>query len=98
MFQSEHVYALARSIPPGKVATYGQLAALLGMPNAARAVGAAMRCCKSRSVPCHRVLFHDGSLCREDSLTFLQRQMLASEGVSFLPNGKVDLKAHRWNP
>ena len=57
----QRVYELARRIPAGKCASYGQLALMLGNPRAARAVGYAMRACKDPAVPCHRVLRGDGS-------------------------------------
>ena len=57
------VRAVVASIPKGKVATYGQVAALAGHPGAARAVGMVMRTNKdTKAVPCHRVVGADGSL------------------------------------
>ena len=55
-------YDIVRQIPPGKVATYGQVARLAGMPRCARTVGYAMAGCTDPSVPCHRVVGADGSL------------------------------------
>ena len=52
----QRVYELARRIPAGRCASYGQLALMLGNPRASRAVGYAMRACKDPAVPCHRVL------------------------------------------
>lgn len=49
-------YDIVRRIPPGSVATYGQVARLAGMPRCARAVGYAMARCRDGSVPCHRVV------------------------------------------
>ena len=57
----QRVYELARRIPAGRCASYGQLALMLGNPRASRAVGYAMRACKDPAVPCHRVLRGDGS-------------------------------------
>ena len=53
---------IVRQIPAGKVATYGQIARLAGMPRCARLVGYAMAGCRDASVPCHRVVGTDGSL------------------------------------
>ena len=97
----ERVYAIARQIPPGNVATYGQLAALAGQPRAARIVGGAMsRCPEGNGVPCHRVIRRDGTLC--DAFVFgisgLQRQLLLSEGVTFLSDGRVDMEECLWRP
>lgn len=96
----EQIYALARRIPQGSVATYGQLAILAGRPRAARIVGGIMsRCPREKQVPCHRVIHKDGSLCAEEAfgINGLQRQLLLSEGVSFLPDGRVDMRACQWD-
>lgn len=98
---AQQVYALARAIPPGKVATYGQLALLSGKPRAARVVGGIMsRCPKGNGVPCHRVIRKDGALCDEWAfgISGLQRQLLLSEGVLFLPDGRVNMERCLWRP
>ena len=98
---NERVYAAARRIPRGKVATYGQLAALAGQPRASRIVGGAMsRCPEGNGVPCHRVIRRDGSLCGElvFGISGLQRQLLLSEGVVFLPDGRVNMAECLWRP
>ena len=59
---SRRLYALVRQIPPGQVATYGQLALLLGNPRMSRAVGTALSACRDDSIPCHRVVGTNGSL------------------------------------
>ena len=86
-----------RRIPRGRVATYGQVAALLGRPRAARAVGWAMRHCPG-DVPWHRVVNAAGGISRrarmESMLT--QRMLLIREGVA-LRNGRVQLRRHRWS-
>ena len=96
---SENVYAAVRRIPKGKVANYGTVAFLAGKSHAARGVGFILnRCRESDSVPCHRVVFKDGSLCA--GYVFggqdIQRDMLVSEGVTFLPDGRVDMVACSW--
>ena len=58
----EAVYQIVRQIPKGKVATYGQIAMLAGSPRASRIVGAAMFRAPA-GLPCHRVLYRDGTLC-----------------------------------
>ena len=91
---------MVRRVPQGRVVSYGQIARLLGKPRASRIVGDAMRRCEERDVPCHRVLFQDGRLCGgfafggED----IQRGILKSEGVIFLPDGRVDMERCRWQP
>ena len=90
------IYELVRRIPPGKCATYGQLAVLAGSPRAARVAGSALRLCRDPSVPCHRVLRSDGSV----TCAFppgLQRAMLEAEGVVFTPGGTVDWDRCRWD-
>lgn len=93
----KRVYHLVAEIPKGKVATYGQLAMMAGSPRASRIVGAAMFRAPD-GLPCHRVIYSDGSLCCDRAFggKEIQRQMLEGEGVTFLPDGRVDLKRHLW--
>lgn len=93
----ERVYQLVAQIPRGKVATYGQLALLAGSPRASRIVGAAMYRAPA-GLPCHRVLYRDGTLCCDQAFggKEIQRQLLEAEGVPFLPGGRVDLKRCLW--
>ena len=94
------VYDMVRQIPEGRVATYGQVARLVGWPRRARYVGFAMHASPGMDggVPCHRVVFADGSL--PPGYAFggpeAQRRLLEAEGVGFLANGKVDLSRYRW--
>lgn len=95
---TQKIYALARSIPKGKVATYGQLAKIAGNPNAARAVGTAMRCNPDiPATPCHRVVASDGSLTGYSAGKGIstKRTMLETEGVLF-KGEKVDLARSQW--
>ncbi len=96
------VYRLVRRIPRGKVVTYGQVAAILGHPRAARAVGHALRMLPpvlSRSVPWQRVINSAGRIsCRGDvERPDLQRALLENEGVCFSRSGRVDLRRVRWD-
>jgi methylated-DNA-protein-cysteine methyltransferase-like protein len=89
------VWRLVRRIPRGRVATYGQIAALLGRPRAARAVGHAMRGCPV-DVPWHRVVNASGGIsvrARMESM-LTQRMLLVREGVP-LRNGRVRLRDYR---
>ena len=62
---NEKFYRVIANIPEGRVASYGQVALLAGRPRAARAVGAALRHVPDHlELPCHRVVFSDGSLCK----------------------------------
>jgi len=94
------VYRLVRRIPRGKVATYGQLAALLGRPCAVRAVGSALRRLRGPmvdAVPWHRVLNAAGRVSfRDGEGPELQRELLRREGVRFRRGGSVDLARVGW--
>ena len=93
------VYAAVRRIPAGKVATYGQIAMLAGSPRASRIVGGALhRNPEPGNTPCHRVVFRDGSLAPGFAFggTGAQRALLEAEGVTFLPDGRVDMARHQW--
>lgn len=94
----KRIYRLVSQIPTGCVATYGQLAAMAGSPRASRIVGAAMYRAPA-GLPCHRVIYSDGTLCCDQAFggKEIQRGILEQEGVTFLPNGKVDLKRHLWS-
>lgn len=91
------VYQAVGRIPCGRVTTYGQLALLAGRPKAARIVGCAMAQAPG-GLPCHRVLYRDGSLAHPDVFggEGVQRQLLENEGVPFLPDGRVDLDRCLW--
>jgi O-6-methylguanine DNA methyltransferase len=94
----QKIYLLCSSIPKGKVATYGQLARLVGKPKAARAVGGFMRTNPDAPVvPCHRVVASDGSLTGYSALGGIvkKKKMLLAEGVVFI-NNKVDLSVSQW--
>ena len=96
----EAFYQVVRAIPSGKVATYGQIARLAGMPRCARTVGYAMASCTDPSVPCHRVVdrFGGTKACFDTCAPGTQRAMLEAEGVLFRPDGTVDLEHCRWEP
>jgi methylated-DNA-protein-cysteine methyltransferase-like protein len=93
---AQAVWRLVRRIPRGRVATYGQLAGLLGRPRAARAVGHAMHGCP-RDVPWHRVVNARGGISRRARMESMvtQRILLIREGVA-LRSGRVMLARHHW--
>lgn len=97
----ESVWRLVRRVPPGRVVTYGQVAAMLGHPRAARTVGWAMHSLpEGGDVPWWRVLNAQGRSsidCLEHSAD-LQRQLLEQEGVVFDQKGYVDLRIFQWRP
>lgn len=98
------LYKLVRRIPSGKVATYGQLAALAGLPRHARHVGTALaRTPGSLKIPWHRVVNAQGriSLRRinwQSGSDDLQRILLEAEGVVFDGSGKIRLADYQWVP
>ena len=95
----ERIYAAVRRIPRGKVSTYGWIAALAGIPGAARQVGYALHALPSHTtVPWHRVINAQGriSLRRGGGHELEQRFLLEAEGVTFDAAGRVRLDAFGW--
>jgi methylated-DNA-protein-cysteine methyltransferase-like protein len=94
------VYRVVRRVPRGKVVTYGQVAAILGQPRGARAVGTALAALDGPMlalVPWQRVINAAGRCSQRDGLAAdLQRRLLEREGVRFDRRGHVDLKRVRW--
>ena len=84
-----------RRIPAGRVATYGDVAALAGKPRAARAVGNIMRDCRLPDVPCHRVIAAGGRLGGYGGQEVAKRALLTHEGVAFHGRRIADFKAVR---
>jgi methylated-DNA-protein-cysteine methyltransferase-like protein len=91
------VYVAVRAIPRGRVATYGQVARLLGVARGARAVGWALRALspsRAQRVPWHRVVGAGGRISlRAGTGPLVQRRRLLREGVTFR-QGRVDLRRH----
>lgn len=95
------VYENVKKIPKGKVATYGQIAAMCGSPMAARAVGYALHANPDPSeIPCHRVVNRHGRLAAAYVFGGLdeQRIRLENEGVEVNEENMVDLKKFLWQP
>ncbi len=93
------IYDIVRRIPPGRVATYGQIARLAGMPRGARIVSYALSACPADSdLPCHRVVDRFGGTKAVFDILApgTQRAMLQAEGVLFDAEGRVDLARCRW--
>lgn len=89
----EEIYSVVAQIPPGKVLSYGQVAALAGRPQNARMAGQAMWTADGRGLPCHRVVNSAGRTAQSWPK---QRGLLEDEGVTFRRNGCVDMKRHAW--
>jgi methylated-DNA-protein-cysteine methyltransferase-like protein len=92
----QRIYAAVRRIPAGRVATYGQIADVAGLPRQARQVGYALHQCP-KTLPWHRVINAQGriALPPDSTSALTQRRRLEDEGIVFL-NGRVDLTRYRW--
>jgi len=93
----QKVYALAKQIPKGKVATYGQLAKMAGSPGASRAVGMCMKNNPdAKTIPCHRVVSSTGALTGYAfGGTSVKKEKLIKEGVAF-SGDKANLTLSQW--
>jgi methylated-DNA-protein-cysteine methyltransferase-like protein len=91
------VYKTIKKIPAGKVATYGQIAQIIGTRDARR-VGHALHANRDINVPCHRVVNKDGRLAPNFAFDGAreQRKRLLGEGVEFIDEMHVNLKKHLW--
>ena len=88
------ILSVVEEIPEGSVATYGQIARLIGRPKNSRLVGKVLSMSQFYGdYPCHRVVNHAGRLAPGWDM---QRELLADEGVEFKPNGNVDMKRFGW--
>lgn len=95
----ELIYDAVCRIPPGKVASYGQVALLAGNPRWARVVGYALhRNPRPGVIPCHRVVMHDGRVA--PGFAFggpgVQKALLEAEGVGFSDEETVDMAEYQW--
>ena len=94
---TRRIYEVVREIPPGRVLSYGQVARLAGNPRGARAVGFALhRNPEPGKIPCHRVVFQNGSVCTGYAFggPEVQRRLLEEEGISFTADGYIDMKIY----
>ena len=93
---SQKVLTIVRRIPPGRVSTYGDVAAMAGRPRAARAVGNIMRTCQAPSVPCHRVIAAGGALGGFGLSPQLKAERLRAEGVTVIERRVRQFRDVRW--
>jgi methylated-DNA-protein-cysteine methyltransferase related protein len=102
MSQYDRIYAIVKQIPPGKVATYGQIADLAGLYGKAKLVGYALfRVNIDDDIPWHRVVNAKGEISysfQRRGGDYLQKVLLEEEGIKFKNNGKIDLNRDRWQP
>ena len=97
----QRIWQIVRRVPRGRVATYGQVAALAGLPNHARQVGYALHALpRGHDVPWQRVINAKGEVSprSEDGWQGYQRHLLEEEGITFDGRGRVDLERWRWQP
>jgi methylated-DNA-protein-cysteine methyltransferase-like protein len=93
----EEVYRVVRKVPEGKVATYGQIAEIIGTSDA-RKVGWALHANKGKKTPCHRVVNRQGKLAENFAFGGVQEQRssLEAEGVVFVDDMHVNLTKSLW--
>lgn len=99
----DRIYAIVRQIPPGQVASYGQVATLAGLPGRARLVGYALFrvTLPSADIPWHRVINAKGEVSHSPQrrgTDYIQAQMLADEGIEFNPKGRISWQRYGWKP
>lgn len=97
---TERVVHIIRSIPAGKVMTYGQIAALAGNPRGARQVVRILHSMSQKyDLPWHRIINAKGEIAiKDDAGSFTQKDRLLSEGIMLTRAGKVDLTRYRYQP
>jgi len=96
---AETVFSFVKQIPKGKVATYGQIAALAGYPKHARQVGYLLAKSPSdQNLPWHRVVNAQGKVSdrRKHGYTDYQRLLLEEEGIEFGLHGRINLATCQW--
>lgn len=99
----DKIYEIVRQIPPGKVATYGQVADLAKLYGKARLVGYALYRVDMRSpdIPWHRVINAKGEISYSPSrrgADYRQQWLLEQEGIKFNSAGKINLRDYLWQP
>lgn len=100
------IYRMVELVPYGKVATYGQIAALVGRPRHARQVGYALAALSNEGadddhqVPWHRIINAKGEVSTRAHPDYedYQRILLEDEGIEFGLHSRVSLKLYQWNP
>tara|TARA_X000000368_G_scaffold26048_1_gene19706 strand:+ start:460 stop:777 length:318 start_codon:yes stop_codon:yes gene_type:complete len=97
----QRVYKVVRTIPVGRVTTYGLIAKKLGSASSARTVGWALNACHNdSSIPAHRVVNRNGLLSGKHHFKGfdLMKQLLENEGIQVNDDKVVDFYIKLWNP
>ena len=95
----QRIHAVVSRIPRGRVATYGQVARIAGLPGQARLVGYALHALPAgTSVPWQRVVNAQGALSTPPGHDAVQRGLLEREGVRFDSRGRISLASFQWRP
>lgn len=95
----QRIYQIVAAIPPGSVATYGDIAHMAGSPRAARQVGGVLKRLPAGSkLPWHRVINLKGAISLAGDDLSRQRNALLKEGIAVSAEGNIDLKRYRWQP
>ena len=97
----QRVYDVVRTIPVGRVTTYGLIAEKLGTRSSARTVGWALNACHNdSSIPAHRVVNRNGLLTGKHHFKGydLMRQLLESEGINVKDDKVIDFEVKLWDP
>jgi methylated-DNA-protein-cysteine methyltransferase-like protein len=97
---SQRIKALIKSIPKGKVSTYGQIAALAGNPRASRLVVWTLNSFSQKEkLPWHRVINSKGGISLKPGQGYeIQKMLLQKEGIKFEEDDSIDLKKYLWSP
>jgi methylated-DNA-protein-cysteine methyltransferase related protein len=97
---TQRVIKILKSIPAGKVFTYGGVAVAAGNPRGARGVAWVLNSSSRReNLPWHRVINSKGTISLKPGYGFeLQKQLLESEGIEVSESGAIDLKLYLWSP
>jgi methylated-DNA-protein-cysteine methyltransferase related protein len=95
------VVNIVNKVPKGKVVSYGQVAAYIGMPRAARQVGWTLRNLEGVDIPWWRVINNEGRISIKGNVFHdrsMQRELLLNEGVQVKENFDLEIEKYRWKP
>ena len=96
---SQRIITIISAIPIGKVATYGQIAAMSGQPRSARQVARLLHSSSNKyDLPWHRVINAQGGISLTGSQAEKQRQKLLDEGIEISSTNRIDLTVFQWQP